>query len=76
MQNGMDVTEEMFSAVAKKAIAERIRTGDFADTVAYLNAAKSSLERLPTPWMNDCIFDSIVAIDKLIVGLAQTNGGL
>ena|ERR1700722_16916729 len=71
MQNGKDVTKEVLERVALLAEAERRRTGKFGTAVTYLRSARFSLNELPRPWMNDCIHDSIVAIDQIIENLQK-----
>lgn len=71
MRNGEDITEEIKELVAKKAKAERFISNNFGEAVAYLNAARVTLENTPRPWQNDCIYDSIVAISEIIKVLSS-----
>ena len=71
MQAGVDVTEGVMARVKTLAVEEKLKTNHFYDTVGWLIRAKDSLNDLPVPWMNDCIYDSIVAIDKIIKELEE-----
>lgn len=51
------------------AIEERARTCDFSEVRNCLHIAVMKLNALPRPWMNDCIHESIDAINKVIAAL-------
>lgn len=66
VQNGRDITDEVMSKARRNAEFERRRTGSFREAVTHLLDAKTYLSDLPAPWQNDCIYNSIVAIEKII----------
>lgn len=57
----------------RAATFERLRTDDFHEARCYLNAAKLSLQGQPRPWMNDCISDSIDAINDIVQRLQSPS---
>ena len=67
MRDGVDVTDETMVVVAAKQVIER-RCG-YGLATYYLEMAKKELDRTPRPWQNDCVWDGIQAIDKIIASL-------
>ena len=67
--NGYDVTDEVHTKALELARLERVRTNNFGECVVYLIKARAYLNSLPVPWQNDCISNSIDAIDYIIKDL-------
>jgi hypothetical protein len=71
VRDGVDVTDELMTNARCHAIEEKRSTGDFLAVRRHLWAAKDALTNQPRPWMNDCVYDSIIAIDKIIGDLEK-----
>jgi len=60
---------ERDAAWKREAAREREITDNFAAARGFLNCARESLASLPCPWRNHRVYESIVAIDKIIENL-------
>lgn len=66
VRDGVNITQQTFDEVKIKSAIWRSHHNNFEAQKILLMQARDALDRVPRPWMEDCVYDAIKKITEAL----------